>query len=290
MNRQSRLSDKFPVLPDVIERFLRQYDFDLRCAAPGIIRSFDPIEQTVKVQIALKELIYVEGKMSSVAIKELLDVPIVFPRAGNFVMAFPVTEGDECLVIFADMCIDSWWKLGEEKNSPQVSKGAQEQMSVRRHDLSDGFAILGPWSQPKVFEDYATDCMEIRTLNGENKIQVKDDSVKIVIKDDAYVEVKEDQIKINDKTTYVTIKDGEVKLLDGSTTVTIKNGEVTIVSASVKLGAASGLQKLIDARLIALYNAHTHQYNPGPGALTPTGVPVVPLVEASVATTNTEAK
>ena len=81
----------------------------------------------------------------------------------------------------------------------------------------------------------------------------------------------------------------EVRTDKGTTILRIKEGEVTIVSDSIKLGDIAGLRKLIDERLIDLFNNHTHLYNPGHGSSTPTGIPVIPLIAATCATTNTEA-
>lgn len=98
------------------------------------------MEQTVRVQPAIREVVTGSDYTPvSIPLPELLDVPIVLPRAGDYVITLPVRAGDECLVIFADQCIDAWWQNG----------GVQNQMERRRHDLSDGFAILGTWSQPE---------------------------------------------------------------------------------------------------------------------------------------------
>lgn len=70
----------------------------------------------------------------------LLDVPIVFPSAGGFTLSLPIAAGDEVLVVIANRCIDSWWQNG----------GIQQPIEFRMHDLSDGFAIPGPRSQPRV--------------------------------------------------------------------------------------------------------------------------------------------
>lgn len=270
-----RLSQDFPINNQIIEDFLSQYDFNLRCAAPGIIRGFNKEEQTVKVQLAMKEIVYIDSKLSSEIIPELVDVPIVVPRAGNFVITMPVKIGDECLVIFGDMCIDAWWKYGEDKEN-EINKGSREQVSIRRHDLSDGFAIIGVWSQPNVIEDYSIDALEIRTIDGKNKVQVKDDSLNVYVED-----------------TAIEIEDGKIILrYKGTTVFTLEDGVVTVASDSIKLGGISGLRKLIDERILSYYDGHTHMYNPGPGSSTPTEPPVVPLTPllTSIATTNTEAK
>ncbi|MDR8345712.1 hypothetical protein FPK41_22485, partial [Acinetobacter baumannii] len=72
------------------------------------------------------------GAEVSVNLPLLVDVPVVFPRGGGCTLTFPVKPGDECLVIFADRCIDFWWQSG----------GIQEPVDERMHDFSDAFCIV----------------------------------------------------------------------------------------------------------------------------------------------------
>lgn len=111
---------------------------DIRVAMPGEITAFDPDAQTVTVQLTLTEGVTNGGSITETRIPLLVDVPVVMPRAGGYMLAFAPRAGDECLVIFGDCCIDAWWQSG----------GVQAQAERRRHDLSDGFAVLGCWSQP----------------------------------------------------------------------------------------------------------------------------------------------
>lgn len=144
---------------------------DIRVAIPGIVQSFDPGEQTVTVQPVIRERIRdQDGNMSFTDLPLLLDVPVVFPRAGGFVLTMPISPGDECLVIFGDMCIDAWWSNG----------GVQNQTEKRRHDLSDGFAIMGGWSQPRVVSGYSMDSAQLRTEDGETKISIKPGEINII--------------------------------------------------------------------------------------------------------------
>jgi len=155
------------------EMFMRMGDkwaIDLRVAMPGIVQSFDPVEQTVTVQPAVKERIMDQfGNITTVNLPLLLDVPIVFPRAGGFALTMPIKQGDECLVIFADMCIDTWFSQG----------GVQVQAEKRRHDLSDGFAILGAWSQPRRVTNYSTTSAQLKSETGTSLIDIKDNEINI---------------------------------------------------------------------------------------------------------------
>ena len=144
---------------------------NLRVSIPGIVVAFDAVTQTVTVQPALRENIRDEnGNVTSVNLPLLVDVPIVFPRAGNFVLTMPVTAGDECLVIFADFCIDAWYS----------NAGIQNQIEKRRHDLSDGIAIIGLWSQPNKLVNYSTTSAQLRNESGTDYIELKNAQINLV--------------------------------------------------------------------------------------------------------------
>lgn len=143
---------------------------NLRVAIPGIIKAFDTVTQTVKVQPAIREIIYDGvGTPNPVDLPELLDVPIIMPHAGDYAITLPIQAGDECLVIFADMCIDGWWQSG----------GVQNQVELRRHDLSDGFAILGPWSQTKRLANYNPTKLHLYNIKTGTGIEVDSQGVKV---------------------------------------------------------------------------------------------------------------
>ncbi|EPX2823056.1 Gp138 family membrane-puncturing spike protein [Klebsiella quasipneumoniae] len=129
----------------------------MRVSIPGIIQSFDPDAVTAVVQPAIKGAEKDEsGAEVSVNLPLLVDVPVVFPRGGGCTLTFPVKAGDECLVIFADRCIDFWWQSG----------GIQEPVDERMHDLSDAFCIVGPQSQAKKIGGISTTAAQLRTDDG----------------------------------------------------------------------------------------------------------------------------
>ncbi len=94
----------------------------LHCALPGNVVSYDGECRTVDVQPGIR------GK-DGTPMPLLRGVPVFFMGREDFVPR----EGDRCLVIFADRCIDEWLETGE----PSVPG------SDRKHDLSDGFAFVG---------------------------------------------------------------------------------------------------------------------------------------------------
>lgn len=89
-------------------------------------------------------------------IKPIPNVRPIMMRVPGWSLTLPIVPGTECFLLFADMCVDGWWQNG----------GVQTQYDRRRHDLSDAFALFGPWSQPNTLDDYSTDSMQLRSDDG----------------------------------------------------------------------------------------------------------------------------
>lgn len=135
----------------------------LRVAMPGIIQSFDAEAVTATIQPAVKASVrQADGSVASVALPLLVDVPVHFQRGGGVTLTFPITEGDECLVIFADRCIDYWWQSG----------GVQEPVDPRQHHLADAFALVGPQSQAQKISGISTTTAQLRTDDGAAFIEI----------------------------------------------------------------------------------------------------------------------
>ncbi|EJA5025962.1 phage baseplate protein [Salmonella enterica] len=135
----------------------------LRVAIPGIIQDFDPDKVTCSVLPAIRGHDFEpSGDKDSTKINVISDIPVIFPRGGGCTLTFPVRPGDECLLVFADRCIDFWWQSG----------GVQEPVDLRQHDLSDAFAIVGPQSQTHKISDISTSATQLRTDDGTAFIEV----------------------------------------------------------------------------------------------------------------------
>lgn len=141
-------------------------------ALPAIINSFDPVALTCTAQPAIQAQVSAEdGSTSWVALPLLVDVPVCFPRGGGCTLTFPIAPGDECLVVFASRCIDSWWQSG----------GVQVQSELRMHDLSDGFAIPGPFSQATKISGWSGVSSQLRSNDGSTYIDLNPSTQKVKI-------------------------------------------------------------------------------------------------------------
>ncbi len=141
-------------------------------ALPGIVKKVDLVAMTLEVQPAIQGSVEDEnGATQSVNLPLLVDVPVIFPSAGSFTITFPIAIGDEVLVVFSSRCIDAWWQSG----------GIQRPMEARMHDLSDGFAIPGPRSQPRVISGINATGIQIRNDAGTSYVEIAaDGKIKLV--------------------------------------------------------------------------------------------------------------
>ena len=182
---------------------------------PGIINSFDATNMTVTVRPAIQA--YYTDKVTRestwINLPLLLDVPIVIQSAVGISLTLPIAIGDECLVSFSSRCIDSWWTLG----------GIQNQADFRMHDLSDGFAFLGPKSLPHIISNYSTTTAQIRNADKSLLIDLNPTSHAISITASSIV--------INGALTV----NGNIE-----STGTLKNNSVNVGSTHKHISASPG--------------------------------------------------
>lgn len=162
MNRSERLDDP----EESLRLALENAQSHIWTATPAVVQGVDLAAQTVSVQPTIQGTVSApDGSTQNVNLPLLVDVPIVWPRAGGFALTFPIQPGDEVLVVFGSRCIDSWWQSG----------GVGAPAEARMHDLSDGFAILAPTSQPKKFANVSTANVQLRDESGSTYAEITPD-------------------------------------------------------------------------------------------------------------------
>jgi len=216
-----------------LKTIISQYCNDVRVAIPAIIESFDKERLTVKARIAIQEIIDIDGVLTEMEIPVLADVPVMNLTGGDYSITMPIKAGDECLIVFADMCIDDWWKNG----------GVKSQIERRRHNLSDGFAIIGFRSQVNLIEEYSEDSIQIRNKDASTLIDLKDDDILLKVKETT-IEVEDGEINIksssdvNVEATNVSVDATNVEVK--GTTIDVDGTNVNVKGTLINLG--EGLQ------------------------------------------------
>ncbi|WP_157966827.1 Gp138 family membrane-puncturing spike protein [Pseudomonas sichuanensis] len=234
MNVNERLDD--PLTPVLVAQ--RSAQSKLWTSLPGIIQSFDPVAMTCVVQPAIQAFVTTDdGAMVLTSLPLLLDCPVQFPAGGGCTLTFPVKPNDECLVVFASRCIDSWWQSG----------GVQAQAELRMHDLSDGFALLGFRSQPRVIGGVSQQAVQLRSDDGQ-----------------AFIEVNPTSHAINATTIGAMTASAE-----GGMTLT---APLVTINGNVQVNGRVDTTEDVKAGDISLQAHRTSGVIPGPGT---SGVPVV---------------
>jgi hypothetical protein len=208
MDRRERLDDPEESLRMALESHASQ----IWTALPAVVVSVNLTAQTVVVQPSIQgSVASPDGKTQLVNLPVLVDVPIVWPKAGGFALTFPVAAGDEVLVVFSARCIDSWWQSG----------GVGAPAEARMHDLSDGFAILAPTSQPKKLANVSSSNVQLRNYAGTTLVEITPDG-KANIVGASEINMTAPNVKVNGtlNVTGAITQSGGAVAVGGAMTVT----------------------------------------------------------------------
>ncbi len=123
--------------PETVAALRKDIFRSLNVALPGSIVSYDSTARTASI------------RPLRAGMPLLTDVPVFTPASSGSSSSSTISEGDYCLVIFADHDIDAWF-ASENPNSPPGNSptgnsppGTISPFSSRMHSLSDGFAFVG---------------------------------------------------------------------------------------------------------------------------------------------------
>lgn len=122
-------------LYEIFKQFKSETFKDLRVCLPGKISSVNAATGTVSVDPGVMQHISQQYLPQGLdfTYPTLTDCPVFTLQGGGVGAVMPISIGDQCLIIFSDRCIDSWHTTGQAMPLP----------SVRMHDISDGFVLVG---------------------------------------------------------------------------------------------------------------------------------------------------
>lgn len=165
-----------PTLSDVIYKILSSWSIDLHVALPGRVESYDNDAQTVDVKLGINAILTDDdGEPQQEELPTLHDIPVVFPRAGDFFMSFPLSHGDYVLVVFCERPIDQWRSLAGSP-VPGLEPVAPGLRSM--HDLNGAVAIPGVYPAAKKLSETSGNHMVIGKEGGQ-QIAVEKDSGEV---------------------------------------------------------------------------------------------------------------
>lgn len=180
-NQKEQRSD--PDLTDVLENLKEDIYKNINSVQVGNIEAFNAAKQTVSVQIAIKQVIDEDdnGVKRYQNLPLLIECPIVILSGGSAHITIPPQVGDGCLLLFNDRDIENWFLDG----------GIKAPNGLRKHDLSDAFAVVGVRNMQTVIDDFLTDGVRLQ-WDSSSKIEIKSgtiESTTAIFKQDGIMQV-----------------------------------------------------------------------------------------------------
>lgn len=162
-------------LRDLLDLVKKEVKLEMSCVHVGTIQSFNASAMTVVASINYTKTFFVLNPATNQYVPTqlnyptLVDCPIVCLGGGKTNITFPITKGDECLLLFNDRDIDNWYSSG------QIGPTA----SLRLHSFTDAFALVGVKSNPNLLTSY--DTVRAILTNGNAKIGFNPTNNKVTI-------------------------------------------------------------------------------------------------------------
>lgn len=198
-----------PTLADLILKVKNDISYSLNCTQVGTIESYNPATNTASISINFKRQLP-NGDVIDYPL--LGDCPVFILGGGGASIDMPIGPGDECLVLFADRCIDDWHISGKVKTPA----------NPRAHNIADGFALVGVHNLTKAAP--TSTCLRV---NGRAK--------KIAIKNNA-ASLKPILDSLIDAINLIT-----VTVPGGTSSVPLNTAAFTAIKAQIALLLDEGL-------------------------------------------------
>ena len=131
---------------------------EMNCVRIGVIQEFYPENLTAQVRLVGKMLTGLNPDGSQI----LKEYPPIYAKVCycNPFCTFPLTQGMECVLLFNDRELETWF----------INGGSNIQAYPRMHDLTDAIAIVGIRSLPQMIQ-ILTDCLHL--FYGQSDLQLK---------------------------------------------------------------------------------------------------------------------
>ena len=137
---------------------------ELNCMRIGIVQEFYPQDLTVQVQIAGKRTIGLNPDGTQ-RVREYAPIYAKVCYCNPFI-TYPIKKGDECVLLFSDREIESWFINGD----------VNPEGYTRMHDLTDAVALFGIRSIPNMISILSN---ALHLFYGNSSIELTENGVNI---------------------------------------------------------------------------------------------------------------
>jgi hypothetical protein len=136
-----------PTLAELIRNSFDFYLEDVHTCLPGRVEKYDPAEQRADVQPMIqRRLVAEDGQEILESLPQIPEVPVAFPRSGEFFVSFPIKQDDLGILVFSERSMELYLEGQADK------AGGDDPVDYRKHDLTDAFFLPGgyPWKKSLV--------------------------------------------------------------------------------------------------------------------------------------------
>lgn len=110
-------------MPELVKKAIAGALQDVHVALPGQVVSWDPILNLADVQVMIQHPVYDDDNDRVYEdIGTLVEVPVVWPRAGGCVITMPLASGDSGLLVFCSSPIGEWRMSGQSSQPADASR------------------------------------------------------------------------------------------------------------------------------------------------------------------------
>lgn len=127
-----------PTMIQTLDGLCQKIGYELNCMRIGIVQEFFKDDLTVDVLIANKKTL----GLNADGTQKVADFPLIRAKVVycNPYITYPIKKGDECVMIFSDREIESWFINGD----------TNAEGYPRMHDKTDAVALFGLRSLPNM--------------------------------------------------------------------------------------------------------------------------------------------
>lgn len=153
-----------PDFSNTLENAIYNMASKFNCVKIGIIQEFYPQDLTVQVLLTNKKTIGLNPDGTQI----IKDYPPIYAKICFCTpfSTYPLKKGDECILLFSDREIESWFVNGQT-NADKYP---------RMHDLTDAIALVGIRSLPNMIQMLA-DCLNF--FYGNSNIALSENHINI---------------------------------------------------------------------------------------------------------------
>lgn len=116
----------------VFDEVLRARLAHVHTSHPARVIDYDPVKQTANVLPVTKHMQLTTTGYEPVDYPVIPDVPVAFPRWGDWYVHAPLTPGDYVELLYGEASLDRWREFGLDDIDPEFP---------HRFDLSDAIAV-----------------------------------------------------------------------------------------------------------------------------------------------------